>query len=583
MKSGPAKEQNLQTNWSAAQEFLFASLLVIATLIPYYQTSSFEFTNFDDPVYVQENLLLRDGLALPRMKQAIWGFHEANWHPLVWLSYMAEVELFGMKPEVMHVTNFVLHIANGLLLYAWLRRSTGDAVRSLFAGLIFALHPLHVESVAWITERKDVLSTLFLFGTLIAYIEYTRKKSWNWYLATFTLFAVGLTAKGMLVTVPVLLVLVDLWPLRRLPWPRSNDPEPIPLKTLLIEKIPFGCLSAIVSVITVLAQKSGGAVSDLTVLPLPERLANAIVAYSRYCLKTAFPFQLSVFYPMPVNGALAGVVLLSLLFLVAVSVAAFVNRKRRPAFLMGWLWFLVSLLPVIGLIQVGMQSIADRYMYVPMTGLSIAILWCLPDSITRPTSPWFQGLVVVLLVLTIAAHSQVSVWKNSIALFEHSITIEPVNNQVALRNLSLAYNKAGEFNKTVQFLNPDVMAQGKDAVLWVQLGNAMRDLNRVESAIDCFTTAIRIDPDLSEALNNLGLLISRTDNAVGKSYFVRAIAANPKNARAHNSLGNALVREGKLEDAQKSYLEAIRLADLSESKQNLEYVRELLGQQTTPQ
>lgn len=575
-RPGPTDQPNFSgagDNVPRSFEIIFPVLIILLTLIPYGQTASFGFVNYDDPGYVYDNDLLEDGLTYRRMQEAIFGFHKANWHPLVWLSYMAEIELVGMKPGVMHITNVVLHIANSLLVYVWLRRSTRDAVRSLLAGLIFALHPMHVESVAWVTERKDVLSTLMMLATLIAYTEYIRRRSRGWYVAALVFFAVGLTAKGMLVTVPVVLLLVDIWPLRRFQPFSEGCPDRAVIRSIVCDKIPFLILSIAVSVITVLAQKSGGAVSDLTVLPITARVANAVVGCSRYCLKTVWPFQLSVFYPMPTDGWQIGIILASLLFLTTVSIAAFYYRRQHPALIFGWFWFLITLLPVIGLIQVGIQSIADRYTYVPMTGLSIALIWSLPDRILILERSRVLLLAVPMLILIPVTYFQVGVWRNSISLFEHSLEVEPVNNTVALHRLTLGYIEAGQYEKVITLLEPAVRIHKKDAVLWVHLGNALRELEQIDPAIQCFRNAVDINPDLSEALNNLGMLICRTDSARGKPYLIRAIVADRSNAQAHNSLGNALVREGNLQAAEQSYLEAIKLENLPGAKQNLTYVR----------
>lgn len=614
--TGPSNINGINEGIPRYLELMFPLLLIAFTLIPYWQTASFGFVNFDDPSYVYQNPLLADGLTQVRVEEAVFGFHEANWHPLVWLSYMAEIELFGMKPEAMHITNVILHIANALLVYFWLRRSTGEAIRSFLAAVVFAVHPLHVESVAWITERKDVLSTLFLLGTLIAYSEYARKRSRCWYLAATIFFCVGLSAKGMLVTVPIMLVLVDFWPLKRFDLSNPLLFNRSTLRNLLADKIAFVMLSVAIACITILAQRSGGAVAGITALSLPDRIANSTVSFSRYALKTFWPVNLSAFYPMPRGGWSTTIVVLSLTFFLMTSFAVWVVRRQRIAVLIGWCWFVVTLLPVIGFIQVGSQSMADRYMYVPMIGLSQMLLWGLPDRYVqlkgRPTV--VIGLLIVALM--IASTGQVATWRDSIALFENALAIEPENNFTSHVNLGMAYLEAGRMNEAevqmeesvkenpdnpakVEILARNYIRQGKykageelltkalrvhkeNGVLWLLLGNAMKGQNESENAILSYRRAVSLDPASSEALNNLGLMICRSDNSEGMKFIRQAILANPANAQAHNSLGNALVREGHLAQAEKSYLEAIRLADLTESKKNLEYVHELLGQQPPP-
>ncbi len=299
---GPSSRNSANYGVSRSIEIAFPLLIILATLIPYWQTASFGFVNFDDQSYVYQNPLLTEGLSSDRVKDAVFGVHQGNWHPLVWLSYMAEDAIFGMKPQVMHITNVLLHIANRLLLYFRLRRVTEDPVRSFLAALIFAIHPLHVESVAWITERYDVLSSLFLLATLIAYSEYVRKHSRWWYLAAVILFALGLTAKGMLVTLPIVFALLDFWPLKRFQIDSVVKFDRTTLRGILVDKIPFVVLSVMIASITIMAQRSGGTVAGITSISLDGRLANSVVSVSRYLFKAVWPMHLSVFYPMRRGG-----------------------------------------------------------------------------------------------------------------------------------------------------------------------------------------------------------------------------------------------------------------------------------------
>ena len=600
---------------SRSTEIGFLLLLVVTTLIPYWQTASFGFVNFDDPNYVSENPLLQDGLDSERVKEAMFEFHKANWHPLVWLSYMAEIEIFGTDAGVMHITNVVLHISNSLLVYAWLRRSTGDASRSLLAGLIFALHPMHVESVAWVTERKDVLSTLLLMATLVAYIEYAVRKSRGWYAGALLLFAIGLTAKGMLVTVPVILLLLDIWPLRRFQ-PFSDEPSHRAVaRTIVLDKIPFVLLSIAVSVITILAQQSAGAVAGIEALSILERVENSLVSYSRYILKTVWPVHLCAFYPMPKGGWPVGIVIASAISFVAITWAVWRVRRRKTTLLIGWCWFAITLLPVIGIIQVGSQSMADRYMYVPMIGLSVMLLWGLPESWLRNPHGAVATSGVLIAILLILTTKQVSTWRDSIVLFENAVLVAPENNFTARSNLGIAYtdagrfedaekqftaalklnpndagclsnlvrnyNRAGNYIRTESLLTSAVQVLPDEPQLWLHLGNAMRGLGRLDAALAGYQEAVRLKPDYSEALHNIGMVVSRSNSSDGMQYFRRALEADRTNAVAWNSLGNALVRAGDLQSAEQSYLEAIRLADLEESKKNLAYVREL-SSETSP-
>ena len=567
------------TNGSLSRHFVAIFVLTVITLIPYLQSAWFDFVNFDDPIYVSENDLVRNGLNWTGAKDAVLRFHSANWHPLVWLSYMVEVEVFGMNPGAMHMGNVVLHIVNAVLLYSWLIVSRQDSVRSFCAALLFAIHPAHVESVAWVTERKDVLSTLFLFLSLIGYTKYTLQASKRWYLLSLCSFAIGLTAKGMLVTLPVVLILLDFWPLRRFRFDRSLTGK-VPLSSLVREKIPFIVLSAIMCIVTVAAQKSGGAVSGLSALPITDRLSNSAVAYVRYCYMSAWPFRLSVFYPLPPGGWNRGIVALAILPLIATTVFSVMRRKDRPVLLVGWLWFLITLLPVIGIVQVGIQSMADRYLYVPMVGLTLMLLWSFPDRWFVFTPARLGALVVFAVFMVILCANQVSVWKNSITLFESSLIAVPDDNTIAYQNLSLAYNQAGRYEDALKIVQPRIQKYDRDPFLWLNMGNALRGLERDADAVECFRRAVHYSPKSSEALNNLGLMLCRSEDAAqtaeGMTYIRRAIEADPENAHAHNSLGNALVHQGELNAAAESYREAIRLGNLEGAKQNLRYVEDEL-------
>ena len=591
---------------------IFPLVLVTLTLIPYWQTTHFGFVNFDDPSYVYENSLLRDGLHSERIRDAVFRFHEANWHPLVWLSYMAEIELFGMNPGVMHMTNVMLHCGNSLLLYLWLQRATGDATRSFLAGLIFALHPMHVESVAWITERKDVLSTLFLFATLIAYTEYVRRKSLAWYSAALVCFTIGLTSKGMLVTLPVVLLFFDIWPLRRFHTNNHGRHNLALVREVVVDKIPFLTLSLAVGVLTILAQRSGGTVAGIKALSLLSRMENSIVSYSRYLIFTVWPVRLCIFYPMPNGGWTFGVVIAAVFNFMAITLAVWRFRRQTPALLTGWFWYIFTLLPVIGIIQVGSQSIADRYMYVPMVGLSLMLLWAIPDRWLQYRLPVLTSLGVLSLLLLVLTTLQVAVWRDSVALFEHAITVARDDNFTSRSHLGIAYsdagryreaeqqfslalelrpsdascianlgrnfNMTGEYARAGQMLTRALAVHPDEPLLWLQNGNAFRGLSDLASAVECYRRAVQLDSNSSEALNNLGLTLCRSDDPVlfseGIGFIRQAIVADPENAHAHNSLGNALVQEGKLSDAAVSYREAIRLGNLEGARQNLRYVEE---------
>ena len=439
--------------------------ITLLTLALYWRVQGHGFLHYDDYQYVVDNPHVRHGLTRQGVLWALTSGYASNWHPLTWLSHMLDCELYGLNPQGHHLNNLLLHIANALLLFRLLLRMTGALWRSAFVAALFALHPLHVESVAWVAERKDVLSTLFWMLTLGAYLRYRERPTGTRYLATLFLFALGLAAKPMLVTLPFVLLLLDCWPLGRMPSPRSLLP-------LVREKAPFFVLAALSSVITFWVQSHWGAV--VLSIPLKERLANALVSYVGYGAKMLWPVNLACFYPHPLDGLPLWQAAGALLLLAGVTVAVVRAGRRLPYLAVGWLWYLGTLVPVIGLVQVGAQAMADRYTYVPLIGLFVMLSWGagslaakgpLPKIATAALS---AALLAALLPLT---WSQISHWKDSETLFAHAL-------EVTDRNL-LAHNN---------------------------LGNALARQGRLEEAEFHLVEALRLRPDYAAAQNNLGIL-----------------------------------------------------------------------------
>ena len=528
-------------------ELLLCLLLLAVTLAVFWQVKHYQFVNYDDDVYVTDNPHVRMGL---QKEGVIWAFtavHAGYWIPLTWLSYMLDYEFYGLNPGGFHLTNVLLHLLNALLLYLVFRRMTGARWRSAFVAGIFALHPLQVESVAWVTERKDVLSTLFWMLTLLAYLRYAERPRTTGYFAVLTAFSLGLMAKPMLVTLPFVLFLLDFWPLHRLgpsarlpvTKPKKSGKSILPrttLSSLLWEKVPFLALAATAGVLAYFTQDIGGAVRTLKGWPLNLRIANVLVSYVTYLAKAIWPYRLAVFYPYPQTIPLwqaAGAGLL----LVAVSILVIRARRRCPYLAVGWLWFFITLVPVIGLVQVGLQATADRFTYVPIIGLAIMVAWGVPDLL----EPYRSRLVVLavsssiaLSLLTARSWVQVQYWRNSTVLFEHAL-------QVTHRNY-LAHNNLG-------------------AALFYQ--------GKVEEAIDHYYQAIQIRPDYDRAYFNLGNAFAELGNIdTARRYYAKAPSFEP--AEAHNNLGRALAIQGKIEDAIANYLEALALKpDLAEAHNNL--------------
>jgi len=530
-------------------ELRVAVLLAVATLAVYAQVVGHEFVNFDDPEYVSGNPYVRAGFTRAGLSWAFTTGHAGNWHPLTWLSHMLDCQLYGLRPGAHHLTNVLLHTANTLLLFALLRGMSGALWPSAAVASLFALHPLHVESVAWVAERKDVLSTLFWMLTLLAYWRYARQSSLRHYLLVLVLLALGLMAKPMLVTLPFVMLLLDVWPLGRQPLARSRsapegtnaprversarrqdapprrDPRPSGLR-LFLEKVPFLVLAVASSVVTFAVQLGGGAVEPVDTLPFKARVANALVSYAGYLRKMIHPAGLVIFYPqVPLPAwqvAGAG------LALVAVSVLVIWLAPRQPWLMVGWLWYAVTLLPVIGLVQVGAQAMADRYTYVPLIGPFIMLAWSAAE-LGRRRPRWramaAAAIAIVLAGCAAATGLQVRYWRSSMTLFEHAVDVIPDNY-----------------------------------VAQLQLGNALAEQGRLDDAIARYGAALRVKPDLAKAHGNLGAVLAqqgKLDRAV--AHYAEALRLNPDLPETHNNLGAALAGQGRIEEAIAHYENALRL------------------------
>jgi protein O-mannosyl-transferase len=498
---------------------VYAGLILINVFI-YAAVGRFELVNWDDPTYITDNPTVLRGL---NWSTAWWALTTGNspyWHPVTWLSHLLDVSLFGTDPGPYHVVNLILHVANTLLLFELLRRTTLAVGRSAFVAAIFAAHPLHVESVAWVTERKDVLSTLFLLLTTLAYARYAKRPAAARYALVMALFALALMSKPMVVTLPVLLLLLDAWPLAR-----SN------LRVLIVEKIPLVALAAVTSVATVIIQSRVGAMAGLEALPLSTRLGNAAIGYVAYVEKTIWPWPLAAFYPLfqlsPLRVAAA------IAALVAISYGAFRLRGRHPYLWVGWSWYLVSVTPVIGFLQAGEQGMADRFMYVPMIGLLIAVAWgagAVLDRIGASTRALPAIAVAVVIACAMAARSQAAHWENSLTLWEHAARVTPAS-YIAHENL----------------------------------GQALRERGRLDEALASYERALALAPAHSSGYaavinNSIGLVLTRQDRIPeARVRFLAAVQSNPGFAEARSNLANALAAEGQATEAMTHYREAIRL------------------------
>src|SRR5882724_8415014 len=421
------------TRWRSI--FICVSLVAI-TLTIYWPVHNHAFIVLDDQDYLVRNPQVQGGITGASLHWAFTQSYAGNWHPLTWISHMLDCQSFGLNPGPHHLVNVAFHIATSLLLFLVLRQLTRILWQSAFIAALFALHPLHVESVAWASERKDVLSAFFFVLTIWAYARYVEIKSQRsevrsrkgWFALSLMLFALGLMSKSMLVTLPFVLLLLDFWPLNRLPFSNSKFPRDR-LKTLIIEKVPFFLLTAIVCGVTIWSQSASHAVGSTEKFPVPDRIANSFTAYLGYIEKMFWPAKLSVFYPFPTEPRIEQAVVASLL-LIIVTAFAFLNAKRRPYLLMGWPWFLGTLVPVIGLVQVGSHALADRYFYLPSIGLLIVITWgAVEIATTWKYRKFILGFSAATLVLTcsVLTAKQVGFWKNDYTLFTHAAEVDDQN------------------------------------------------------------------------------------------------------------------------------------------------------------
>ncbi len=518
---------------------IVAILLVLATFLAYGRVADAEFLRFDDGDYVTENPFVRAGLSWPGVRWACTRFHSSNWHPLTWLSHMLDVELFGLDPAGHHLANVALHAATAVLLFLFFDRTTGARTRSALVAGLFALHPLRVQSVAWVSERKDVLAGFFFVLVLLAWARYAAAPSRSRYLLALVLFALGLCAKPSLVAVPLVLLLVDFWPLAR--WSRATRARN------LLEKLPFLVLALLSSAITLLAQRSGGALAPSLVIPLGARVANAASSALTYVGRTFWPAQLCYFHPhpalvdplwRPVNAqALAsGAVLLF------ATGAALLLRRARPALFVGWCWTLVMLLPVIGLVQVGEQSWAERYAYLPLVGVYVALLFaCEPPRALRV--PLALALLALLAACTVATRRATLAWLDSRSLYERALLVSDKN----------------------------YMAE-------TGLANVLRDQGEIARARELYQAALAVRPTFAPALYGLGLLEQEAgDLERATALYERALASHPGLVQAHLNLGAVLGQRGELDRALEEFGRVLELVpDQPEARGNLERVRDRL-------
>ncbi|UCG49097.1 MAG: glycosyltransferase family 39 protein [Phycisphaerales bacterium] len=499
------------------------AVLALVTFAVYYQVRNHAFIDFDDDLYVTANTHVQSGLTWRGVRWAFTTNHAWNWHPLVWLSHMLDCELFGTDAGWHHLANVVYHIANTVLLFLLFRRMTGDLWPSAFLAGLFALHPLHVESVAWVSERKDTLSTLFWLLTMWFYVGYTRRPRVRTYLPVAGTLALGLLAKQMLVTLPFVLLLMDYWPLRRLQFEQAQTKHPrrrarrtrsgMSPARCLVEKLPLMALSVIAGVVILLIQSKATLVKATGQFPLPWRLGNALVAYVLYIGKMFWPARLGILYPHPGEDLPIWQVVAAAAVLVAVSAATIRLRRAWPCFVVGWLWHLGTLVPVIGLVQVGLQQIADRYTYVPLIGLFMIIAWG-PVQVLRRVpkarGPLAASGAAVLIVLSAVTWCQLGYWQNSISLFKHTVAVTN-DNDILHYNLGMLLLKEGEHEQTIHHWSEAVRIKADQPTIHKQLGALLAGRGRVEQAIHHYRQALLYKPGDVHARQALAALLAARD------------------------------------------------------------------------
>jgi tetratricopeptide (TPR) repeat protein len=572
-----------------------ALLLALITLLVYWPVARDSFINYDDNDYVTENRAVQNGLTWAGVKWAFTTGHASNWHPVTWLSHMLDCELFGLNAGAHHSVNLLLHAANAVLLFLLLLRLTQELWPSLFVAALFAWHPLHVESVAWISERKDVLSTFFALLTLLAYARHTQEVTLvparsrftfhvsRFYWLALVFFTLGLMSKPMLVTLPFVMLLLDYWPLRRVPgigcWGTN-------VLRLVLEKWPFFLLTIISCIVTFLVQRHGEAVVTFQQFPLPLRAANALIAYERYLGKTFWPSGLAILYPLHNHWSWMWAMATTALGLLG-GISWFIWRMHRPCpyLLAGWLWFLGTLVPVIGLVQVGSAAMADRYTYFPLVGVFIAVAFGVRDLATRfqfPKAAVAAAAVLTLALCLILTENQLRHWHDSESLFAHALAVTKEDNPYAQINYGAALEQngrlaeaLGQYREVARFAPNNVEAQ-------YNLGNLLDKMGQPEEALPELRKAVQLNPKLPSLRDALGaVLVELGRFGEAMSQFTEAAHLDPDYPSAHFDLGKALLKQGRDSGAMDEFHAALRLDP--DNFQILAYTAHVLATDDHPQ
>jgi tetratricopeptide (TPR) repeat protein len=562
----------------ARRQWWIAVALAVITLALFSPLCHYDFLDFDDQAYVTENPYVRSGLNSNSLAWALSASTAGNWQPLTWISHILDFQFFGLQAGRHHLINVLLHTTNVVLLFFLLQKMTGAVWRSALVAALFAWHPAHVESVAWIAERKDVLSAFFFMWTILAYVWHAAKPGWGRFGVTLALFAFAVMAKPMAVTLPFVLLLLDFWPLRRVSsgQARRTENKPagtnafpsLPRSRLAAEKIPLLALSAMGCVLTLWAQQRSNALASVQAISLPHRLTHALVAYLDYLALLMFPHHLAIFYPYPLHEATAKAIGGAAVLAVA-CVLAIISARRRPWLAVGWFWFVGMLVPVIGLVQVGSQSFADRYTYLPAIGLFICVAWAGADLALR--FPAAKILAPAVGVAMLAATSrQIPVWENTRTVFAHAACVTQ-NNYLALTLLGSLRAAEGNWDGAIALYQEALRDKPSYATAHFFLARALEQQGKADQALREYNLALRINPSLEQARIFLGLhLAGEKKYDLARSQYEAVLKTNPRSAVAHNDLARLLQTQGRLDESVQHYRAALQFdSSLAEAHNNL--------------
>lgn len=545
---------------------LIGFFLIAAIVLIYLPVTKFGFVDYDDVRYVVKNTHVKNGLTINNIKWAFFAFYEANWHPVTWISHMMDVQIFGMDPGMFHVINIIFHTLNSLLLFLFFNKATGRIGASAIISVLFAIHPVHVESVAWIAERKDVLSTFFLMLTLLSYLKYViSKKKWA-YFSTLSFFSLGLMSKPMIVTLPCLLLLLDYWPLCRLFAIRECcviNGQDVKSETYpIIEKIPFFLLSIFSSWITVVAQQADGAVASENVLPYTVRIQNSFISYFKYIGNILYPTDLSVIYPYP-DEIPFGLFFIAFAMTVLFVSISFYYSKSKPYIAFGVFWFLGTLVPVIGILQVGSQAMADRYLYIPAIGVYVIIAMFWHDLFVKYKyiKKWVVAILAGFFVfLVYKASVQTTYWKDGVSLFEHAINVTE-KNYIAHDNLGRHMASLGKIDEAISHYRRAIDIMPNESTFHNYLAAAYKMKGDYDSAIKHFEIANNLNPRQVESLSNMAsIFYEKGDFKKSLSLIEKALKINPNDYSLYYLMGCIMLGKGAYNMAQNFFFEALKLS-----------------------